>query len=199
MSIPLLRQAISQHLGQVLTPEIAMAIEVAARAPEGEPIDPVSFGTQQHGEYLIAAERFEDVLPELHALHVQHWQETERHRHGIPFNPDYAAVAAMDRSGRCLQLTVRHQGVLVGNMRMYLMASVHTQARYACEDTIFILPEHRGSFLSVALVRFMERAVRSLGITEIRMNTKVINKADVLLRRLKYQTVATEFVKFLKE
>lgn len=196
MSIPLLRQAISQHLGQVLTPEIAAAIEVASRTPEGDPIDPRSFGTQQRGEYLIAAERFEDVLPELHTLHVQHWIETERHRHGIALNPDYAAMAAMERAGRCIQFTVRHQGALVGNLRMYLGVSLHTQTRYASEDTLFIAPGHRGGFLVMALIRFAEGALRSIGIPEIRVNSKLVNKADVLMRRMDYQPVALEFVKF---
>jgi GNAT superfamily N-acetyltransferase len=183
----------------VLTPEIAVAIEMAAREGESAPIDLQAFGSLEHGEYLIAAERFADVLPELHPMHAAHWAETEKHRHRIEFNPDYAAVIAMERAGRCLQFTVRHRGALVGNLRMYLMASVHTRAMYAIEDTIFIYPEHRGGFLSIALVRFMERAVRSLGVSEIRMTTKLVNKADVLLRRLNYQPVALEFVKFLKE
>lgn len=182
----------------MLTPEIATAIEVAARTPEGEPIDLRSFGTQQRGDYLIGAERFEDVLPELHALHVQHWGETEAWRHRLALNPDYAAMAAMDRAGRCIQFTVRHQGALVGNLRIFIHTSLHTQTKFASEDSLFISKEHRGGFLAMALIRFAERALMVLGIDEIRINSKLVNKADVLMRRMEYQPVALQFVKVME-
>jgi len=191
-----LRELLACNLGATLTPELAAQIEVAARMGDDEPIDPRGFGVEQHGDYLIQAERFEDVLPELDELHQVHWLETEKHRHGLALNPDYIAMAAMDRSGRCIQFTVRHQGALVGNLRLWIGVSLHTQTRYASEDTLFLLPEHRGGFLVMALIRFAEGALRSIGITEIRVSSKLVNNADVLMRRMKYQPVALEFVKF---
>lgn len=191
-----LRQLLVDNLGAQVTPELAVAIELAATTTSGTAIDPRGFGKQVHGDYVIQAERFKDVLDELHPLHVQHWSETEKHRHGLALNPDYIAMAAMERMGRCIQFTVRHQGALVGNLRMYLGVSLHTQTRYASEDTLYLAPEHRGSFLVMALIRFAEGALRSMGITEIRVNSKVVNNADVLMRRMKYQPVALEFVKF---
>lgn len=198
MSIPPLRQALAQHLGQVLTPEVAVAIELAAASLEDRAFDPASFGAIEHGEYRIGVERFADVIGELHALHVEHWKETERHRHGLELNPDYIAMAARERASRCIQFTVRHQGVLVGNLRMWIGVSLHTQTRYASEDTLFLLPAHRGSFLVMALIRFAEGALRSIGIHEIRVSSKLVNNADVLMRRMKYQPVALEFVKFFE-
>lgn len=196
MTIPPLRQALAAHIGQVLTPEVAVAIELAAIVPEARPIDPRGLGQLEHDGYLIAAESFRAVLPELHELHAKHWLETERHRHGIALNPDYAAMAALERAGRAIQFTVRHQGRLVGNLRVYVGVSLHTQTRYASEDTLFLLPEHRGGFLVMALIRFAEGALRALGISEFRVSSKLVNNADVLMRRMKYQPVALEFVKF---
>ena len=192
-----LRQTLGAHLGQVLTPELAAAIEVAV-APVA-PIDISWFGPLQHGDYTIAIERFADALPELHALHVMHWKETELHMKGIPMNPDYQRMQNAEDAGKLLQFTVRKDGELVGNLRMYLFMSAHTQTPYASEDTLFIKPEHRGGFLVMELMRYAERVICALGIKEIRVNSKLVNKADVLMRRMRYQPVSLEFVKFFQE
>lgn len=199
MTTSAIRQALVEHLGQVLTPDVAMALEMAAVAPADRAIDPTAFGRHQHGEYTIAAEHFDSVLPELHALHEVHWLETEAHRHGLALRPDYAGMSALARNGRCIQFTVRHAEQLVGNLRVYLGTSLHTQTTYASEDTLFISPEHRGGFLVFALIRFAENALRALGVAEFRVNSKLVNNADVLMRRLRYQPVALQFVKFFKE
>lgn len=201
MLISPLRQALGAHLGQVLTPEIAAAIELAVSAPADESFEPARFGRVTHGDYTIQAERFSDVLDDLHELHVLHWAETEKHRAGLPMRPDYLAAMAQERAGRMLQFTVRHlsTGELVGNLRMYLAQSLHTQTAFAKEDVLYLKPEHRGGFTVMALIRFAESALRSIGIPEIRIHSKLVNNADVLMRRMKYQPVALEFVKVFKD
>lgn len=195
-----IRLALGAHLGQVLTPEIAAAIEVAVTTPEDRARDTSAFGVATHGDYLIQAERFSEALDELHTLHVAQWAETEKHRHGLVLNPDYLALIERERDGNLLQFTMRAaNGQLVGNLRMFLATSLHTQTRYACEDSLFILPEHRGGFAVMALLRFAQDAIRSLGIREIRINSKLVNNADVLMRRMKYQPVSLEFVKFFNQ
>lgn len=89
-----IRQALGAHLGQVLTPDVAAAIELAACAPVDESFDPERFGSVTSGDYTIQAERFADVLDEMHALHVLHWSETEKHRAGLSMRPDYLAAMA---------------------------------------------------------------------------------------------------------
>jgi hypothetical protein len=194
-----LRNALAAHLGQVLTPEVAAAIELASLAPEDTGYDPATFGQVEHSGYAIAVERFSSIVGEMHALHQLHWIETEKHRHGLAMNPDYVQFMARERRGQMLQFTLRAPaGELVGNLRMYLATSLHTQTRYASEDTLFIHPDHRGSFAVMALMRFAERSLHAIGIQEIRVNSKLVNKADVLMRRMGYTPVATEFVKFME-
>lgn len=193
-----LRNALAAHLGQVLTPEVAAAIELATLAPTDDASDPAIFGRVVHGGYTIAVERFADIVLEMHALHELHWQETEKYRHGLTMNPDYLQFIARERRGQMVQFTMRSPiGLLVGNLRMYLATSLHTQTRYASEDTLFIHPDHRGSFAVMALMRFAESSLYAIGIQEIRVNSKLVNKADVLMRRMGYTPVATEFVKFM--
>ena len=193
-----LRNALAAHLGQVLTPEVAAAIELATFAPNDEGYDPAIFGRVTHSGYTIAVEHFADIVTEMHSLHELHWQETEKHRHGLTMNPDYLQFIARERRGQMVQFTMRSPiGVLVGNLRMYLATSLHTQTRYASEDTLFIHPDHRGSFAVMALMRFAESSLHAIGIQEIRVSSKLVNNADVLMRRMGYTPVATEFVKFL--
>ncbi|MBQ1766799.1 MAG: GNAT family N-acetyltransferase [Aquincola sp.] len=201
------RAAVAAHLGQALTPELAAAIEAATwfQPPAHLP----TFERAEYRGYVIGVERFTAALPELHQLHVLHWRETEKHRHGLPLNPDYALMAEHERAGRLLQFTVRRDGVLVGNLRMYLGVSAHSGTPFAVfptrtrepaaeEDTLFLHPEHRGGFLAVQLLRYAERVLVALGMREIRADSKLINRADVLMRRLGYQPFALKFVKIIE-
>ena len=160
MSTSQIRHVLSAHIGKVLTPELACEIELAATAPDGKAIDPQSFGETEHDGYVIRAERMADILPELHPLHVLHWSETEVWRHRVPLNPDYLAMVAMERSGRLIQFTVRHQGELVGNLRIFIQTSLHTQTLFASEDTLFIRKNHRLSTSIVINSIFTVLAVR---------------------------------------
>lgn len=194
------RAALGASLGQQLTPELAASIEQYVFQQEDLSINPDIFGVQQYKDYTIRAERFRDILPEIHQLHVEHWAETEKHRHGLKLNPNYEAALAREMAGEMVQFTLRDSdGQLVGNLRMYINVSLHTNTRYASEDTLFIKPQHRGGFVVMALMRFAESSLRAIGIREIRANSKVVNKADVLMKRLGYAPVAIEFVKFFEE
>lgn len=207
-NLALFRQVVARHLGAVLTPEVAAEIEVAARgAPQ--PIDISRFAPVAYGAYTIGLERFADALDELHLLHVVHWQDTEKHRHGLPLAPDYLSMVEHEQGGRLLQFTVRRRGVLVGNLRIYVGVSAHSGTPFAVfptrtrkpaseEDTLFLLPEHRGGFLAVQLLRYAERVLTDLGMREIRADSKLINRADVLMRRLGYMPYALKFVKIIE-
>jgi hypothetical protein len=195
-----LRQALGRHIGQALTPEVCAAIE-ASVCNVGVPVDLSALEPLAYGDYVISAERFSEVLPELDALHRVHWLETEKHRHGLPFAPDYEAMAEAEQQGRLVQFTVRELAEmrLVGNLRMYLATSRHTGTLFAQEDTLFILPEHRGGFLSINLLRYAERVLFDrLGAREIRADSKLVNSADVLMRRMGYTAVSTGFVKIFQ-
>lgn len=190
------RTAVAAHLGEPLTPEVAAAIELACRDTPS-PIDLQQFDPVRAGAAVIHVERFAEIVDELHALHQAHWLETERHRHQLPLAPNYDAMAARERRGHLLQVTARVAGELVGHVRMYLGLSLHSQTLWAEEDTLYVAPAHRGALLGLRLLRYTEDALRRLGVREINANSKLVNNADVLMRRMGYTPVATQFVKFL--
>lgn len=193
------RMAMAEHLGRNITPEVAARIEASVFTQPDRSIDPARFEPAQHGEYVIQVESLRKILEELAPLHAEHWLETEKHRHGLQLRPDYDQAFARERAGRLLQFTVRRGAELTGHLLMYLGPSIHTQTLVAEEDTLYMRPDHRGGFTVMALLRYAESVLQFLGAREIRANSKVINRADVLMRRLGYQQVAIQFVKVLPE
>lgn len=202
-----LRRTLGNHLGKVLTPEMCAEIEMAAQEVPNEPIDLKLFHPLTLGDgYVIAAERFADCLAELRPLHEAHWFETESHRHGLALRPNYEGMMRMERSGCLLQITVRFEGKLVGGIRMYVLRSWHTENMSASEDTLFLLPAHRNksSWIALKMLRYtvscleVLRDARGEQVIEIDANSKLINKADVLMRRLFGSPVAMQFSKIFR-
>jgi hypothetical protein len=125
--------------------------------------------------------------------------EMETHRHGLKLDPDYDFMISKERAGEMLQFTARLDGKIVGNLRWYVGISRHTKTLFAEEDTLYLTPKVRGGLTAVSLIRFSEGVLRSIGVREIRADTKLSNNAGALLRRLRYQPVATKFVKVIGE
>lgn len=191
-----LKTALARHLGKSLSPEAATDVFMAAIEGADRSIDIRQFEPQERPNgFVFAVEKFADVLDELHPLHVTHWHETEKYRHGIPMAPNYEEMKRRERQGCLVQFTVRKAGKLVGQCRMYLGTSLHTQTVYAEEDTLYLDGSVRGGFLAVHLLRYVEIVMCALGAKEIRANSKLVNGADVLMRRMGYDPVAIQFVK----
>lgn len=199
------RYAIAKHLGQVMTPEVAAAIEMEALTEPDRSIDCAALGAARYEGLEFHVERFGDVLPELHALHEQHWQETERFRHGIALRPNYDYLHAAEQRGNLLQLTARKDARLVGNIRMYLFEDLHTSTKCAKEDTFFLCPEVRQGLNAIRFWQFNERCLATLGVREVRTDSKILKDADGnvirnvgrLNERLGYTHVANSYSKRL--
>jgi hypothetical protein len=195
------RSAMVKHLGQVMTPEVAAAIEQDAFALPDHSHNPTKFGLKEYKGLVFQAERIRDIIDELHPLHEAHYQETEKYRHGLEMKPDYEAFMDYERSGRLIQFTCRdiESGKLVGNIRMYVTTSLHTGTLMATEDTYYVLPEFRKGFASLRFWQFMEDCLKSIGVREICTDSKVLNKVHRLNEYLGYQHVANKYVKLFQE
>lgn len=198
-TIGTLRKLLAEHVGQPLTSELCHLIDCVARYGPDNAIQLDQFKPEGYGGYTLSVERFGDLISELEPLHQAHWHETEKHRQGLALKPDYPLLLARERSGGLLQFTARDAAGIVGHVRMYLGKSTHTSTLFAEEDTLYIKPEHRGGFLVMALMRYAERCLRQVGVREIRADSKLLNKADVLMKRLGYTPVALKFHKFFED
>jgi GNAT superfamily N-acetyltransferase len=192
-----LLEALQRNLGNVLTPELVAGLLMASEEVK-TPIDVESIPKTKHWGYALAVERLEDVVSEIHPIHVAHWEETEVHRHGVPLNIDYEYMINAERAGRFMLFTVRSpDGELVGNCMMYLTRSTHTKKLVAEEDTIFIRKDHRKGRLGIKLIRYVEDVLRAFGVTEIRVTVKTVNRVGDLLQGLGYRHTANQLVKVL--
>lgn len=187
-----LRDALAPNLGKVLTPEVAVEImQQFARNMVGG-IQTYDVEPLHHGEYVYQLERLEYILDELHELHQAHWLETEMHRHGIPFKPDYERIIDQERNGRFMQFTARHNDVLVGQTGMYISTSTHTKQTIAKEDSLFVQNGHRIG-VGRRLIIYARDSLFQLGVTEITVTAKLVNSTGKLLTRLGFQHTADEY------
>lgn len=188
------------NIGQSLSPELAANICVAAGRIEmlvrAEDIARIEL--KIHGHLTFSIERIEDIDDEIKPLHRAHWNETEKHRHGLPFNPDYATLIRYERAGRYVLFTLRSEGKLLGNCAMYLDKSAHTQTLIATEDTLYLLPCARKGRVASRFVAYVENAMWQLGAKEINITVKTVNKADRFFRLLGYRHVENGLTKILE-
>lgn len=199
MDLHLLRLALAHHIGQQLTPEVASRIEFIARNGEDLAINHGDFEPVVVNDYVIKVERLSEILPEAKRLTDGFWSETDQSgMQGASLQVDYDALMYLERSGRLVQFTARTTaGELVGQCRMYLSQSMHLGWLMAEDDTLYLAPGHRGGFLAVHMVRYVERClVDRLGVREIAANSKLSNNSGALMRRLGYEAMSERFVKF---
>jgi GNAT superfamily N-acetyltransferase len=199
MNLDALQLALEQNLGNRLTPELAVGIIHAASQVRLSRIDVDQFDAQEYCGYSLQCERIEDVIEDVKPLHCRHWEETEGYRHGVALDPDYDYMVNAERTGRFMLFTVRTNGQLVGNCMMYLTQSTHTRKWIAEEDTIFIDKEHRKGRIGIKLIQYVERVLATLGVTEIRVTVKTVNRVGDLLQALGYQHTANQLIKVLGE
>lgn len=199
MDVHAFRHALASYIGRTLTPALCAEIETCVRMAQAHPIPLDQFKPCFFGEFVISVERFADVLDELKPIHARHWEETERHRHGLALDPAYDWMLAKDRAGEMLQFTVRRAGTLVGQLRMFVERAAHSDNKIATEDTLFIVPECRGGTLALRLLRYAEDSLVAIGVREILASSKALNRADVLMRRRGFTLIGYDFHKMVGE
>jgi hypothetical protein len=194
------RMAMAKHMGKPLTPEVAAAIEAEAFAEPDRSIDPARFAPSVCGSLTFQVERLSAIEDEMEVLHQAHYAETEGHRHSLRLAIDYEALRWEERQGTLIQFTARRSTELVGNFRLYLRVSRHTQTPLAIEDTLFLMPHVRRGRASLAFVDYAGEVLRSLGYHEFRATVKKTNPAaGRLLEHRGFLPVATEYVLIDKE
>lgn len=188
-------------MGKELTPGLALAIcEAAQQLPTLVRPSTLSLVKPEWSDdCMFALERIEDIQDEIKPLHRAHWNETEEHRHGLPFNPDYQTFIRYEQAGRYVLFTLRIDGDLVGNCAMYLDMSAHTQTLIATEDTLYLLPEARHKHRGRRFIFWIEEQLKQIGAREIQITVKTVNKAERMFRLLGYKHVENGLVKILED
>ncbi|SOD42349.1 hypothetical protein [Nitrosovibrio sp. Nv4] len=193
-------EILKANIGQSLTPDLAADLMLAAdQIPTLVSFDVLDrIKPQQCGEFVFAHEKLEDILEEMKPLHVEHWKQTEQHRHSIEFNPDYETFFRHERAGRAVVFTLRKEGRLLGNFSVYVSKSMHTQTLFSREDTLFLMPEARKGRTAMRFIEYGERALQQIGVREINVSVKVINKAGRFFQMIGYRHTENGLSKILE-
>ncbi|MBA4141927.1 MAG: hypothetical protein H0X43_02750 [Nitrosospira sp.] len=188
------------NMGLPLSPELAADVCIAASRVEIllPDADFRRIKPERHDGFVFSLERMEAAADEIMPLHRAHWNETEAHRHGLPFDPDYATFIRYERAGRYVLFTLRRDGALLGNCAMYLDKSTHTKTLIATEDTLYLMPEARRGRTANRFIAYCENALRTLGTREINVSVKTVNKAGRFFRMLGYRHVENGLTKILE-
>ena len=194
-------RVLKANMGAPLSPEIAADIMLAANQLPAlvSPTVLKRILPAQFGKFAFSRESIEGSMEEMKLLHRAHWQETEAHRHGLAFNPDYDTFVRYERAGRYVLFTVREGERLMGNCAMYLDMSAHTKTLIATEDTLYLLPEARKGRMAARFVSYMEEALKKIGAKEIVITVKTVNRAARFFRMLGYKHVENGLTKVLED
>src|SRR5688500_16172652 len=95
---------LKENIDLPLTPELAAWIcMLAERVPPLVPLEEIArIPPEKSGDFVFAVEKVEDILDEIKAMHLFHWEEKEAHMNGLVFNPDYETFIKYERAGRCI-------------------------------------------------------------------------------------------------
>lgn len=189
--------ALAQYAGQTLTREVAVSL-VGDLFPD-RTIDPARFGQAACGRITFQVELLRDIQHEIHPMHLAHWAENEHERNGEELNMDYEAMVEDEFGGRLVQFTARCEGRLVGNFRVYLLVSRHTQKAFVKEDTLYLCPEHRGGRAALRLLEFAKAGLMSLGYRKFYADARVFTKVGRLLEHCGFEPLATQYVLTIEE
>lgn len=192
----ILNASIGRELTHSLALDIIRASSILDQLVSAENVDRIQ--PMDSDGFVFAVERMDAIEGEMRPLHRAHWDETEAHRHGLPFNPDYMTFIRYERAGRYILFTLRKEGKLVGNCAMYIDRSTHTQTLMATEDTLYLLPEARKGTIAKQFIAYCENALQSLGVKEINVSVKTVNRAGLFFQRLGYRHVENGLTKVLE-
>lgn len=197
---PNLISVLKANIGVPLNPDLAADIMLAAsQVPTLVHLERIErINPEQYDEFTFAVEKIEDIADEVKPLHLAHWKETETHRHALALKPDYETFIRYERAGRYVLFTLRHGGNLVGNCAMYVSRSAHTGTLMSREDTLFLLPEARKGRVASHFVTYVENSLKEIGVREICITVKTVNKAGRFFRMLGYKHTEIGLTKTLE-
>jgi len=123
--------------------------------------------------YEVTLENFEQTYPELEPLYRQHYGEmvdrmTEAGVELSPYNPRLDEYIKAGNEGYLLTFVLRLEGKACGYCNVYLTNDMHNQDLISQEDTIYVVPEHRGHGRQLSRRvhdELKERGVKRLAVT----------------------------------
>lgn len=135
-------------------------------------------------------EKFSDIWHEFEPLAKEHWKETMKPITGDEFKPDVKRYIQFNETGFYRLYTARKNGILVGDMGIYITISMHTQKTIAQEDSWYMKPEVRTGRVALKFVEYVHSELKKLGVTSGQTTTPPNAGSRRLLEFLGYKHIA---------
>jgi GNAT superfamily N-acetyltransferase len=141
--------------------------------------------------------RIESVWNDISRLSQECWDETESDKH------DSSHLMRLDRykeyedAGMFYCAVARDGERVVGFSTGFISDCMHTQAKVAVDDGMYLEKPYRGRGVAVRFLRFVEDFCRSLGVSEIYAHATVGGAVPRVLEFLDYEPLSVQYVKRL--
>lgn len=145
--------------------------------------------------YFPRVSQFEESYKDLEPLYRQHYKEMQDRfeKEGIKladFNPQLSIYCSYSRVGLLINFVIRAVETVVGYCNVYVTCDMHNGEKIATEDTIYIIPSHRGRDAGRLLVEFVHQHLRQLGVKRLNVTTSTDLKVANWLVKRGYQHTA---------
>lgn len=144
--------------------------------------------------YSFSIENGADNYAELEPLYRQHYAEMQARlrEEGIevaPFKPRLDVYFDYWRKQHLINYVVRKGGVPVGYSNIYVTNDMHNGEPIACEDTIFLLADHRNG-TGRRLSKFILADLRGRGVKRLNVQALTDLRVAKLWQRMGFQHTA---------
>lgn len=201
-----LYELLGRNQGNVLTPELAHGLAQAILKLDPPPEDRTLRGQfalhpeEYNGLWFSSMDVVEALKHGLAALHEAHWQETEGFRHSEGCNVDYENYMRLEHRGSFILFTVcdpEQDWKVVGDAMVMVSRNRHTQKLSSWEDAFYLAPEARKGWTALRFIRYVERCLVKIGVTQIAWGCKMSNDISALYERAGYTQTAKVFTKVI--
>lgn len=177
--------ALAKRVGQVLTPELAIALAREICDIPDLSVAPGAAAVEVRGAYTYQVERLPDAYEELQAQRHAYLDECDPES---PRNIDWERLLGLSRTGSLVIFTARDAAsALVGSMWVWLTPSINSGRLSLTDDMLFVLPEHRKGWCAVWLWQYGERVAFGLGVREATVHSRLSNRTDRISRFCGYK------------
>lgn len=115
-----------------------------------------------------------------------HWEEVANYRDVIPLDVQWTALLELEKQGKTVLITVRHDGKLIGYSGFTLNKHFHYKIITAYNDVIFVHPDYRKKAIGLQLIKQSESVLKKAGADKIKWHMKPEKSFGIVLKRMGY-------------
>lgn len=110
--------------------------------------------------------------PRFNALLAKQWEEVDERRKSSELNVQWDSYQAADDAGMHIWVLAERGDKVLGFISMLVCPSMHTGEITALTDTMYVLPEERGTGVGTELIKRAEEMVKEMGAKHMMVTFK---------------------------